>query len=76
MRSRRKKHQPPKTGDPVESTPTERHNVSPGEPSIVKIGTKSRDEIINDLKHSDRDPNEYAKGKLTEHLKLLWKRGR
>ena len=57
------------------SHPATRPNVSPGEPSIVKIGTKSHDEIINDLKHSDRDPSEYAKGKLTEHLKLLWKRG-
>ena len=47
-----------------------RKNVSPGEPSITKIGTNTREEIIETLKRGAQPLD-----KFREHLKLLWKRG-
>ena len=47
-----------------------RKNVSPGEPSITKIGTNTREEIIGALKRGTQPLD-----KFREHLKLLWKRG-
>lgn len=51
-----------------------RKNVSPGEPSITKIGTNAREHILNELKAGARTL-EYFGIKYVEHLKLLWKRG-
>ena len=52
-----------------------RKNVSPGEPSITKIGEKARAYLLNELKAGPRT-TEYADfHKYDEHLKLLWKRG-
>lgn len=52
------------------SHPTTRTNVSPGEPSIGKIGNVAKDAITATL-GAGRQPAE----KYTEHMKLLWKRG-
>ena len=51
-----------------------RPNVSPGEPSIGKIGTATKEYILEALKLSDRNPAVLST-KYTEHLKLLWSRG-
>lgn len=48
----------------------ERQNISPGAPSIAKIGAKARDDIMEHLEHGGQPPRNYA-----EHLKLLWSRG-
>lgn len=53
--------------------PKERENVSPGEPTISKIGTNTKDWIIGQLTVS-RSPEHFGT-KFEEHLKLLWKRG-
>ena len=47
-----------------------RPNVNPGEPSIGKIGTATKDLILADLAKGRQLPQP----KYTEHLKLLWKR--
>lgn len=58
------------TLEQVGVTPSERKNVSPGEPSITKIGSNTREEIIEALKRGVQPLD-----KFREHLKLLWKRG-
>lgn len=52
------------------SHPTTRPNVSPGEPSIGKIGTSTKDQIMEFLSKGQQMGPKYA-----EHMKLLWKRG-
>lgn len=47
-----------------------RANVSPGEPTIGKIGTTTKDEILEKLKKGGYVPDK----KWVEHMKLLWKR--
>lgn len=53
-----------------DSHPTTRPNVSPGEPSISKMGAATNAEITK-LLNAGKD----VPAKFTEHLKLLWKRG-
>lgn len=48
---------------------TEYKNVSPGAPSIGKIGTNTKEEIMKLLQMGVQPPTKY-----TEHLKLLWSR--
>ena len=48
-----------------------RKNVSPGEPSIGKIGGTTKDSILRTLKEGLHP----VAPKFEEHLKLLWKRG-
>lgn len=52
----------------VEEVKTERPNVSPGEPSISKIGTQTKENLLFTLPHQ-------PDAKWAEHMKLLWKRG-
>lgn len=52
------------------ATGAPRPNISPGEPSIGKIGADSRTGILQMLSASVQPTSKYA-----EHLKLLWKRG-
>ena len=62
------------TLEQVGVTPTEgepRKNINPGEPTITKIGSGTRDVILADLKAGRQLPLP----KYAEHLKLLWKRG-
>ena len=56
--------------DAIDKVPVARENVSPGEPSITKIGSNTREEIIEALKRGVQPLD-----KFREHLKLLWKRG-
>lgn len=55
----------------IHTTPKtiERKNVSPGAPSIGKIGTGTKDEILLLLRNGVQPPK-----KFTEHAKLLWSR--
>lgn len=55
---------------PVELTPKERSNVSPGVPLISKMGNATRDDLLTTLRAGGTIPH-----KFTEHLKLLWSRG-
>jgi hypothetical protein len=48
----------------------ERKNVSPGNPTIGKIGTATTDELIAILNGGKQPPKNRS-----EHMKLLWKRG-
>ena len=57
--------------DAIDKVPVARENVSPGEPSITKIGSNTREEIIEALKRGVQPLD-----KFREHLKLLWKRGK
>lgn len=50
-----------------------RIDVSPGTPTIGKIGTKTKDWIIEELKVQARVPEHFGT-KYEEHLKLLWLR--
>ena len=43
----------------------------PGEPTITKISSGTKDVILGDLKAGKQLPRQ----KYDEHLKLLWKRG-
>jgi len=52
--------------------PAERANVSPGEPSIGKIGKDNMDMLIKSVS-GDGAFHKYEK--WAEHMKLLWKRG-
>ncbi len=52
-----------------------RPNVSPGEPSIGKIGGSTKDYLLNELKAGSRAVEYKDFHKFKEHLKLLWKRG-
>ena len=48
----------------------ERKNISPGTPSITKIGEKAKEHILNSLRAGAQPAIMYH-----DHLKLLWKRG-
>lgn len=48
-----------------------RPNVDPGKPEITKIGSKTKDQIIQWLK----DGTDIRADLYGEHLKLLWSRG-
>lgn len=50
---------------------SERANVSPGEPSITKIGVNTEGALFGVLRAGGQPEAKYA-----EHLKLLWKRGK
>ena len=54
----------------IDKIPVARKNVSPGEPSITKIGSGTRETIIHALATGTPLGERYA-----EPLKLLWKRG-
>ena len=54
----------------IDEIPVARKNVSPGEPSITKIGSTTKETIIHALNTDTPLGDRYA-----EHLKLLWKRG-
>ena len=56
--------------DAIDKVPVARENVSPGEPSITKIGSTTKETIIHALNTDTPLGDRYA-----EHLKLLWKRG-
>ncbi len=55
-----------------DSHPTTRPNISPGEPTISKIGSDTKDALINALKTGVAPDKPH---KWVEHYKLLWKRG-
>lgn len=50
--------------------PVVRGNVDPGKPSIGKIGSTTKEELLR-LLAQDKQPA----AKFSEHLKLLWSRG-
>lgn len=58
--------------DKIMGAPPERVNVSPGEPSISKIGKDTQYALIDALK-TGVAPDKPQK--WVEHYKLLWKRG-
>ena len=55
----------------VNTAPYQRKNVSPGEPSITKIGMNTEGALFGVLRAGGQPEAKYA-----EHLKLLWKRGK
>ena len=55
----------------IDGIPVARKNVSPGEPSITKIGSGAKETIIHALNTGTPLGDRY-----TEQLKLLWKRGK
>ena len=59
------------TRETIDKVPVARKNVSPGEPSITKIGSGAKETIIHALNTGTPLGDRY-----TEHLKLLWKRGK
>ena len=58
------------TREAIDKIPVARKNVSPGEPSITRIGSGAKETIIHALNTGTPLGDRY-----TEHLKLLWKRG-
>ena len=50
--------------------PVERCNVSPGKPSIGKIGTETKLTLLGDLAKGKQPA-----AKFSEHMRLLWVRG-
>lgn len=64
----------PGLGQPVEKElgpfPVVRGNVDPGKPSIGKIGSATKEELLRTLQQ-EKIPH----AKYSEHLKLLWSRG-
>ena len=64
----------PGLGQPVEKDlgpfPVVRGNVDPGKPSIGKIGSATKEELLRTLQQ-EKIPHV----KYSEHLKLLWSRG-
>ena len=58
------------TREAIDKIPVARKNVSPGEPSIMKIGSGTLAIVRGMLKDGNQPPERY-----NEHLKLLWKRG-
>ena len=48
-----------------------RANISPGTPSITKIGSNTLDIVLGMLKDGNQPSEKYS-----EHLKLLWARGK
>ena len=59
------------TLEQVGVTPSERKNVSPGEPSITKIGVNTEGALFGVLRAGGQ-----PEAKFAEHMKLLWKRGK
>ena len=51
--------------------PSERENVSPGTPSITKIGVNTEGALFGVLRAGGQPEAKYA-----EHMKLLWARGK
>ena len=49
----------------------QRKNINPGDPTITKIGSGTKDLILDALRQGQQMP----RPKYDEHLKLLWKRG-
>ena len=47
-----------------------RPNISPGAPSITKIGGKAKEHVLDCLRLGNQPSPAYA-----EHMKLLWSRG-
>lgn len=63
---------PPKSSTAVpEAKVAARANVSPGEPTITKIGKDTKAALLADIAHDGSQPV----AKWAEHMKLLWKRG-
>ena len=56
--------------EPKEIAPEPRENVSPGLPTIGKIGTATKEYIFEALTQGVQPAAKYV-----EHLKLLWSRG-
>lgn len=48
-----------------------RKNINPGDPTITKIGSSTKEVILDALRQGQQMP----RPKYDEHLKLLWKRG-
>ena len=59
------------TLEQVGVTPSERANISPGEPSITKIGVNTEGALFGVLRAGGQ-----PEAKFAEHMKLLWKRGK
>ena len=57
--------------DCMDTVPVARENVSPGEPSITKIGMNTEVVLFGLLRAGGQPEAKYA-----EHMKLLWKRGK
>ena len=55
---------------PPQNVPAIRNNVSPGEPAIGKIGSKTKEDLLFVISSGVQ-----ASAKFSEHMKLLWKRG-
>ncbi len=71
---REKEVAPPKSSTAVPDAvipASTRANVSPGEPTIGKIGADSKALILSELSTGTIQPH----AKYVEHCKLLWKRG-
>lgn len=47
-----------------------RPNIDPGEPSIGKIGTNTKEQLLGMLSDGHQPPERWC-----EHMKLLWSRG-
>jgi hypothetical protein len=65
---------PSKGTDTKEDAPKQdvaRKNINPGDPSISKIGSSTKDVILGDLAAGRQPPTP----KYDEHMKLLWSRG-
>ena len=58
------------TREMIDKVPVARKNISPGEPTITKIGEKAKEHILNSLRADEQPAIMYH-----DHLKLLWKRG-
>lgn len=58
------------TAKPFESD-SERANTNPGLSSITKIGSNTLEQVLGMLKDGHQPPDKYS-----EHLKLLWSRGK
>lgn len=56
--------------DRIMGVSPERENVSPGEPSIGKMGKETVDTLVGLIMNKQQ-----AAPKWAEHMKLLWKRG-
>lgn len=63
---------PTKPSGSLDIRPAEqRKNISPGDPSITKIGANTKESLLAHLKAGGQP----TRAKFEEHLKLLWKRG-
>lgn len=61
---------PVEEANPVPAETVQKPNVSPGRPSIVKIGAETKATLLKELANGRQPP-----AKFSEHLKLLWERG-